>query len=718
MFHRSPLPSFNSFLKFFQEHLVLGPLVLFATFRQDWLLTDSTLNDPWTQFNTFRTFGDLNPWAVESYKSARVMLVLSGQTLFALFGTYWGQLTLALASLLLLYCSLRFLSRALLGVAHPLVVGVGLYFPGFHGSGGWMYQNVLGIPLLLFGLGVAVRISKTPNERLSDSQHLWLTQGAIVCSLVYSQYAFVVPVASWSLVSLFLQKRRGAPSQRQLLRTILSCTIGVTSTFMVHEVVSLIVGTRSPAIAHLVSAGAVAVSPDQLATFINPFRDWIGSAVNLAPSALFLVVFLVVSISSRKTQSKAPWPPVLKFVAIFGLAGSIALLIGHLLKLVLLNYYFYSVGLVAPLLILGAAAIVELWQRDYSVRNRGGRFTQIDALLLGVGWILGWQLTSWRAMQNSLLVAASLWTVVTLLLLFRARLVRWGGIFVTVSAFALLGLGTSGPEYQFKACEQRESDFAVVDFLTRLGTTMELEKTTYLFDADKQTSPCRPRLKYIIQSAVGEHIYPFSTSESLSQTVQMRPLGSSLIIASTPELAQSVITESQNHLERQFVTVDLTVDVTTELTIVRIEHLPESLTRLRLVLEDRVGAKVEAELERIVSSETFQAAEALYLGPSQQDLSILVTQDSEVFQSLYPNASTLSLQIAGHSGNIVRSKVCDELSNGRIKTILVGPGVEMAAGKKELESLKKHVRYCLTQSGFEYVESPSNSESPIIFRIT
>ena len=699
------------------EHAVALPLVVFGLIRRDWLLTSSSWNDAWVQFDTFRESGNLTPWAFESYKSTRVLLLLLGQTLFALIGAYWGQIALAVVSILFLYLSLRFLSRSLLGFVHPLVVGLGLFYPGFHGSGSWMYQNILGIPLLIVVLGLSLRIANNPIRNSDKVDPAWFAQAAILVSLLYSQYSFFFPVVAWSLCALLALERQGSLRFRYLRQVSLSCTVGVISALLLHEIVSLLVGRKPPAIGSLFDFAFTGLQSGAFENFKIPIREWIWSASFLAPIALFALSLATINLRPLQSDGESITPTISKRVMVFGLVGVGSSVIVHVAGVVVLNFSWYGVGLVAPLLPLGAAVVVQPWKAQ-SLESRQSRYRLLDSILLGVGCCFGWQVSSVNIFQTSLFAAASLWVGVAALLLLGARSRRGLRLVLVTAAFVLLGVGTSSSAYKVGACEQREVDFALIDKMVDFGTAVGLQETTYLFGVNEQTAKCQPQLGLVTQNAMGEHIYPFSTSDELSETIRAHPLSSSLVLAQTPDSARRAITTAEEQLSRRLSIVDVTNEVGAAVTVVKVRHETESLLELRRQLTLTGGPDVENELKRVVSSETYQVAEPLYSSHDPSSLAVLVVGDHDVFHSLFPNASSLSRETLSTSAELSGQKICEALSTGRLKSIVVGPGLDVISKKQELHALKRRVRMCLNELGFRYVETPSNSESPATFQLS
>lgn len=111
-------------------------------------------------------------------------------------------------------------------------------------------------------------------------------------------------------------------------------------------------------------------------------------------------------------------------------------------------------------------------------------------------------------------------------------------------------------------------------------------------------------------------------------------------------------------------------------------------------------------------------AEPLYSNPAPFIFAILVVEDQDVFHSLFPDASGLSRDILGTSSDFSSQKIREALSADQIKAIVVDPGLDVISKKQELEALKQRLRKCLNELGFRYVESPSNSESPVTFQLS
>lgn len=697
----------------FLEHAVAGPLAVLTLIRRDWLLTDSKWNDSWTQFDTFRHFGELNPWAYETYKSSRVLFVLVGQTLFALFGTYWGQISLAALGLLFLYCSLRFLSRSLLGAAHPLVVGVGLYYPDFHSSAGWMYQNVLGLPLLYFGLGFAIRVSETDGDSPETNNFQWFAQGIVVGSLLYSQYSFVILISGWLLAIFYRLNRRDTVHRLQLLLALRGFVCGLGTAILLHEIIAVFIGSKPFALGRLFYT-FISGNSEIVETFTAPISDWIGGASYLAPISLILIAAPITYRRLRKHRVQKQLQ-IMECLLTFGLFGSALFVVGSSVSISVPKYPWYGVGLVAPLLPLGAIAVVLLGGWSYEFR-RCPKFRLEDSLFVGVAWILGWQLARGNIFQSSLLAASGLWLVASVLLVLGARTNRIAHFVLSSTAFLLLGIGTSSAAYRIWECKQREIDFTVIDRVTEFGLSLG-SKTTYLFGVDEQISACQPQLMEVVYGAIGEHIHPYSSTDDLSGTVQSRPLSSTVILASSLESAENVIKGAEKQLHRKISITDRTAEVGAGVTVVQIQHEVESLARLRRQLEKSSTHSIEQIMERVISSETYLEASTLYEKSLPHRLGLLLVQGQDVFKTLFPRASVISRQGVGSIRESPTHMTCHPLDSGQFETLLVGPGLAAVSRKQDLEDLKNWVRMCLNETGLNYVELPSNSESPTIFQI-
>jgi len=707
------------------RHAVLAPMVVLGLINQNWLLTGGGWQDSWRTFETFTNLGSLSPEAQAYYKSTRTVFVLCGQILVWFLGNYWGQVGLAAVNLIAMYLSIRYLLMTVYGKAHPLAIAIVLYLPSLHGVGGWMVGISFSFPLVVVSLALAIKsldISGEPSHRGATSR-IGVLLG-LSCTLIWFVHPAALPFQLPALLSVLVfdvvRTKRYKVIRNLMAGFLLGGILGV----LIGELSGFVIGRRSSATLSAIDWYLYLDNEENVSTFRRDLTSWLGEGTHLAPIAIGLSLAIGMLLTRRRSIG-LDRSTTRRSTVLLGMCFA-AMTLCVMYELHQKNLLYWTWYAAIFVLYGGLVAAVSL---QYMLESRDTRAippngSELPVLIVIVLIVVGWQLAGQPIpIPGTILTAVFAWCAVGGIL--GAGSARSGLARMTMWCFGALMFGTlsGGPQYAVVTCHTREMETRSILSLVSLadsGYFRERLGPVYLIDAPPESgTSCEPSASNV-RSSVGDQIPPFQVASSLESNAIARPNASTLLLGTTDRQVQQMLQVAQTAPELKDTLIARPVPNLDGVAALEVFH--RDLTELTRLLKSIVG---ESEVsmptlgEILFNGETYLTLSQLTRDEPLARIAVIATRSSDVLASLFRNVLGISLGVPVVAETGARSlDVCESISEFRPDAIVVGLGVlDDVRSLDLLAKAKAEVRDCLGGIGWEFVEEPSNSESPLVFYV-
>jgi hypothetical protein len=703
-------------------------------FRHEFLFVGDNLQDPWRQFDTFSTFGQLNEWTVNNYKSTRTVLVFMGQSLVGLFGPYFGPAALAFTNLILLYAASRYLLRSFGPTVDPISLITIVYFTGFHGPGGWSHGLSLTLPIAIVVAGILVRyVSILPNKTYQGVCRAPLfVAGLLISMSIYVHPMSTPPMLFGTLFVMTLTRPKAILIGRMFHETQ-SLALGAIGGIGIGEILGVIVG-RSGLVIRAVWEDAIALSsPEQVSKFQVNFADWFPGSFTIATAGLLasvlIHVFLSANFRQRSYQTRLKTTVQLRAIAIYCLGAISVIVLWEWKQRALLAYDFYAqVLLVYVFCLFSAYRQSQVTERNERVDH--GLSIIERPLIAGCLIIMGWQASS--ALNTFKL--AGIFGIVSVALvgygLVQARLENSLSSTVLALCLVLFGVVGGSDVYALTACKSRTVGTRSVISTLNYGRDIADEypdRPIFLVAAPAKNltkDPCKAAPSRVV-SSIAEQIWPFSDGGDLSKNMRSHPFGLSILVGANASDARSALARVE--LKNQTIEpVPGSEKRIGGLFVLSVQHMSNENRRFLEAASILRPAFGDSELislaRRVFTSETYLAAIESTVSRVETRVLVVAATDSDLLGEALRTSLEYSKEqsyVVSIPSSLSSSSICRLILDNRPNVILASPGIDFVQSRREpLQVSKSAVKSCLVRNGLGYNELASNSESPGVFLIS
>ena len=346
-----------------RQTFVLGTgasVVLLALANQNWLVTPAGWLDPFIYINYFREFGDVNGEGVwtGNYKASRVPWNVIGNVVSATVGLYRAQFVLAFLSIAVLgFVGFHVGKKFDLQIGF-LTTAIFVFFPTFHGNGGWLYQNSISGPVQAIFVWVSFLIlsSDEPPSR-SRGFSIILGLAAVALAIVNTMQALVLLPAFLFVTIHFIRKRH----RRDLSQLFAYSVLGGVLALSVTAGLSALFGGPVRFYEPLYRTFDSYSSGYHEVWWVPLGSGWWRDAGYLAAPIVIAVVGISQWLRSRIDKNSLT---TLEAYAIWSHLGAIVVWIGsyQFLKFHLLNYEYHAYPIIITS-VFALAASQSVWKR-------------------------------------------------------------------------------------------------------------------------------------------------------------------------------------------------------------------------------------------------------------------------------------------------------------------------------------------------------------------
>lgn len=711
-----------------QRHLPIAPLLVVGLFRHEFLFVGDNLQDSWRQFDTFSTFGQLNEWTVNNYKSTRTVLVFMGQSLVGLFGTLSGLVVFGLTNLILLYAASRFFLKSFGPTVDPISLVTIVYFTGFHGPGGWTYGVSLTLPIAIVVAGILARYASIPPNKIDQGvcRAPLVLVGLLISMSIYVHPIGAPPMMFGTLLVMTLTYPK-AISVRRMFRETQSLVLGAIAGIGIGEMLGVIVG-RSGLVIRAIWEDSIALSsPEQVSKFQVDFSDWFPGSSTTATIGLLASVLIHVVCSANRNRRRDQTR--LRATAIYCI-GAISLIVLYEWKQrVFMAYDYY-----AQVLLLYVFCLFSAYrQSQFTSRNEENPHPDlivgrplIAGFLIIMGWQVGSELNLISLDGGSGIVFAALVGFGLIQGSARNKLT----LAILAACLFLFGLVGASEVYALTACKFRSISTRSVISIMDYGRDIAHDhpnRPIFVVATSAETSEkdlCKPTPRAVV-SSIAEQVWPLSEGGDLIQNIRSHPFGLSILVGANESSTRSVLTEAE--LKNQAIeSVPGSEKTIGGLFVLSVQHISnenrrflEAASILRPGLED---AELISLAKRIFTSETYLTAIESTVSREETRVLIIAVTDSDLFGEALRTSLGYSKEqsyVVSIPSSLSSSSICKLILDNRPNVILASPGIDFVqSGREPLQVSKTVVKSCLVRNGLGHNELASNSESPGVFLIS
>lgn len=708
------------------RHIVLAPMVALGLVNQNWLLTGGGWQDPWRTFETFTNLGSLSPEAQAFYKSTRTVLVLCGQILVWFLGNYWGQVGLAVMNLIAMYLSIRYLLMAVYGKAHPLAIAIVFYLPSLHGVGGWMLGVSFSLPLIVVSLTLAIKLLDLPNEpsHRGAASRIGVLLG-LSCTLIWfihpGALPFLLSALLFALVFDVVRTERHKIIRNSMAGFLFGSILGV----LIGELSGFVIGRRSSATLAAIDWYFFLLKEENMSTFRRNLTSWFGEAIYLAPIGIGLSLVIGMLLTRRRSIG-LDRSITRKSAALLGMCfTAVTFYVAYEVNRgTVLAYEYYASNLTLYGGLIAAISLqFMLESRDNHAipPNGSGLLVLISTVFI----IVGWQLAGQPIPRPGMILTAILaWCAVGGILCVSSA--RSGLPRMTLWCFGALMFGTlSGePQYAVATCPTREMETRAILSLISLadsGYFRDRLGPVFVLDVPPESSTsCEPSASNV-RSSVSEQILPFQEAFSdLKSNAIAHPNASTLLLGTSDRQVQQILQVANEVPELKDTLVARPIPNIDGVAALEVFHRDlTELTRLLKPIVDESDVSMTELVDRLFWSETYLTLTQLIRDEPKARIAVIATSESDVLSSLFRNVLGISLRspVVAETGT-PSLNICESIGEFPADIVVVGRGViDDVRSLDLLAKAKAEVRDCLGSIGWEFVEEPSNSESPLVIYV-
>jgi len=701
-------------------------MIVLGLINHNWLLTGGHWQDPWRTFGSMTSFGSLSPEAAEHYKSLRTLLVLSGQVLIWLLGKYWGQVALAAINLLAMYVATRYLLRVIYGRAHALATALVLYFPGFHGVGGWMYGISFSLPLVVFSLALIVKLGIVANsEQLPKKFPSESVLLGMACAAIWFVHPGALPSLLVAGVSGLICTVVVARSLTMIRRLIGGILLGGLLGVCIGELAGFAIGLRRSAVFSALNSYRYLAADEQMSAFRRPLHAWLPDAVYLAPVGLglsFAIAGVLIVRPNLRGQFRSRFVGVVTLYSMC-LGAMFFFVVYELDQQWLLSYNFYSPLLLQYVMLLGSVGLQNILQGQPRYPLQYDAIGEYSPLLTTLV-VAGWQATAqWLSIPDTLLLALVAWCAVGGIMIVGSVTFGYASLGYLCFGALMFGVLSGGPQYAVKSCDNRRSETKTILSLVTLaesGFFQDRLGPVYVIAAPSDIdTKCEPSIPNIL-SSVGDQIPPFQVASSLQLNAIQRPNASTLVLGSNDRAVRQELHVAQTVPGLKDTLVARPVPNIYGVTALEVFHRDlTELTRVLKPLMEGSGRPIAEWVEEVLNNETYLTLNQLVRDKPESRTVLIATSENDVFEALFPKVvGHFPVKSESTANDTETIGVCEALSESRAEGIVVGLGVTQdALSLDRLARAKKVVQDCLARLGWRYVAEPDNSESPLVIHI-